>query len=187
MRENTMTNKQALKSVVDATGDLVVREAVRMVGTNTREKRKAVAVYLRNRGITYQKIATALGVSPRVVGNYVNPECTSASRRRTTLGTTINGRRVILTGLNKRKRPSSCELCGNEPKKMLYYHHWLNDFPSVGMWLCYRCHMLAEVIDKKTALIEQYKKLKNTISVEHIAKDSSSEELVNLAKFHKRR
>lgn len=62
------------------------------------------------------------------------------------LGTVINGKYVVLHLPNKRHHPGYCELCGNDNTR-LGYHHWDDSCPSKGLWLCHKCHMLAEATD----------------------------------------
>ncbi|MBA7586542.1 hypothetical protein ES708_28544 [subsurface metagenome] len=50
-------------------------------------------------------------------------------------------------GLFKRPRPRCCEVC-NQERKRLSYHHWDDDHPDIGLWLCGWCHAMAEVVDK---------------------------------------
>jgi endogenous inhibitor of DNA gyrase (YacG/DUF329 family)/transcription elongation factor Elf1 len=59
------------------------------------------------------------------------------------------GKQIVLVG-KKRDYPknSKCELCKNTVKKNLAYHHWDDKNVSKGLWLCFKCHMFAEVIDK---------------------------------------
>lgn len=57
---------------------------------------------------------------------------------------TINGKRVRL---NKRPRPNACEVCGIVVDR-LDYHHWDDEHPCLGLWLCLSCHKMAERIDK---------------------------------------
>ncbi len=49
----------------------------------------------------------------------------------------------------KKDYPSNneCELC-KRIRKRLSYHHWDDDKPWLGMWLCNTCHFTAENIDK---------------------------------------
>lgn len=51
-----------------------------------------------------------------------------------------------ISGLNKREHPGKCEICNT--KTRLYYHHWDNNNYSKGMWLCMRCHLKAECLEK---------------------------------------
>lgn len=72
--------------------------------------------------------------------------------RRTKL-TTAGGK--VHYGLNKRPRPWHCELCGQTQNKKgkpikLDYHHWIENAPQIGIWLCNICHHLAEFLDQET-------------------------------------
>jgi len=91
------------------------------------------------------------------VGSGVVPLCSEAERvernrksrerlRSRYVGTVVNGKRVRLPAPNKRPWPGYCELCGST--RRLDYHHWDKSNPSKGLWLCYRCHMLAEAADR---------------------------------------
>lgn len=56
----------------------------------------------------------------------------------------VGGRRIVI---NKRPRPDTCEVCGKAVNK-LDYHHWDNNNPHLGLWLCWWCHRMAEGLDK---------------------------------------
>lgn len=60
---------------------------------------------------------------------------------------TSNG---MIYGLSKRPWPKDgkCELCGKIKNRMAY-HHWDNSRPSMGLWLCYNCHNIAEGVENK--------------------------------------
>jgi len=60
---------------------------------------------------------------------------------------TIKGKQFY--NINKRPYPpeSRCELC-NKEKKKFDYHHWNDTHPEKGLWLCFRCHGLAETLDR---------------------------------------
>ena len=68
-------------------------------------------------------------------------------------------------GLSKREYPGKCELCDKEMPKGLAYHHWDDDNPSMGVWLCNACHRIAEFLDKKdwTSAAQAYLTLKKHI------------------------
>ncbi|MBA7646927.1 hypothetical protein ES703_54695 [subsurface metagenome] len=90
-----------------------------------------------------------------------------AKLRLTRLSTT--GGRVI-RGLNKRPYPKGCEWCSlftSRPLKptRLVYHHWDDQRPSMGLWLCHRCHHIAELMDKpwSQTLMNGYIELKRQI------------------------
>ena len=68
-------------------------------------------------------------------------------QRKHHLGTVnYKGDIIRVSGLNKRSYPDGCELCNRNNCK-LYYHHWEKSNYNKGMWLCFKCHQLAEIID----------------------------------------
>lgn len=63
----------------------------------------------------------------------------------------------------ERKRPYSaiCEICGRQwidNTKRFDYHHWDNELPSMGLYLCARCHAFAEGVD--SGLVDLYTEAK---------------------------
>ena len=59
----------------------------------------------------------------------------------------LNGR-IIPGGETKRPFLGFCEVCGKPlSDKNKNYHHWEDDMPTLGMWLCRFCHVMAERID----------------------------------------
>jgi len=44
----------------------------------------------------------------------------------------------ILRNVNKPPKPMLCTLCGR--KSYLTYHHWQDDKPEIGLWICNPCH-----------------------------------------------
>ncbi len=128
-------------------------------------------------GVGPTEIARTLGISRVTVHDHLHPdyytERLKRSRdytRRTILVTvTTEGGTVVLTRLNKRPYPGECEVCGLPKEKGLLYHHWDEDNPSVGLWLCSRCHRLAEVLDKLGSaklgeLLAKYLRLRGSVS-----------------------
>lgn len=158
--------KTKITKRIETTQDVVIRSIVSSIGIDTIAKRKVCAVLLRQKGFSYQKIGDALGVSDVCAYGYADPEGRAKTRRITQLGVMIDGVRTIITSIRKREYTRECELCHKRPKRRLYYHHWLNDFPQIGLWLCFKCHMLAETVDERRELIEVYVKLKNKVTVE---------------------
>ena len=72
-------------------------------------------------------------------------------------------------GLNKRQYSGYCELC-EQPFDRLEYHHWDDDNPAMGIWLCHHCHRYAEGFDKAIvdpSFLELYKEIKNRIATEY--------------------
>lgn len=59
-----------------------------------------------------------------------------------------NGKQVRI--LNKRLHPgiyNACEFC-NKVTKKIYYHHWSDEHPEWGIYLCTQCHDFAERVDR---------------------------------------
>lgn len=65
----------------------------------------------------------------------------------------------------KRKRPNNiCEICNEfDGKKLLFYHHWDNENPHWGMWVCRHCHITIEQIEKIPTITNIYLNLKQKI------------------------
>lgn len=80
------------------------------------------------------------------------------------VGTQIDGKHTVLKTPLKRNKPKGCELCGKIVR--LSYHHWDNKNPSKGIWLCFRCHGLAESLDKDKSLGNKYLLMKVLITSE---------------------
>lgn len=55
----------------------------------------------------------------------------------------------VFKGLNKRPYPEGkgCEICQRQDKHLVY-HHWNDNNPSLGLWICKICHDMCEQIDK---------------------------------------
>lgn len=77
-------------------------------------------------------------------------------KRKYGIGTYVDGKFVLLIARHKRPKPDECELCGRE--RRLSYHHWEDDNPSWGLWLCHTCHRFAESVDQGT--VNKYLQLK---------------------------
>jgi len=73
-----------------------------------------------------------------------------------------------VSGLNKRTYPSYCEICGRLKPMKLQYHHWNKNSPSMGIWVCYHCHLFVEGCDK--GYIETYQRRKQQIESNHLEK-----------------
>jgi hypothetical protein len=48
-----------------------------------------------------------------------------------------------------RPRPTSCELCSREGVR-LFHHHWNDDKPELGVFVCWECHKVCELVDELT-------------------------------------
>lgn len=73
----------------------------------------------------------------------------------------IDGK-LVWVRVHRRSRPETCELCHRDSCR-LNYHHWDNNCPSKGIWLCFRCHRLAEAVDVDKDSPNKYLKLKKQI------------------------
>lgn len=89
------------------------------------------------------------------------PEEITKYRREHTLST----KEKMYTSITKRSYPkdNKCELC--EKEKRLVYHHWDDTQLKkgnfiIGLWLCGRCHQLAESLDDNKNLGKIYSRLK---------------------------
>lgn len=115
-------------------------------------------VKMKELGFTVVKISELLKVSRLTVYDHLHPDkyadrlkrskdyqrrtmiCTGASKEGTT----------VIKHLEKRPYTEVCELCETRSKR-LHYHHWISDNPSIGVWVCFNCHRVAELIDEKGA------------------------------------
>ena len=121
---------------------------------------------LRAQGLSYRKIGQRVGINRNRVRKYLDPEYRESwntwrreHRHRTQIRTTINGKSVVLK-FGKRSRPDKCELCDSLPA--FQWHHWNDEHPELGMWLCRRCHHFVEAIDSglNTSHLEKYLSVK---------------------------
>lgn len=73
-----------------------------------------------------------------------------------------NGKSI---NVNKRPYTNYCEICGKPKLKNLNYHHWNNTTPELGIWVCCKCHNLAEALDNLEfqVLANQYQIIKTTL------------------------
>ncbi len=58
-----------------------------------------------------------------------------------------------------------CEICSRVVKRLVY-HHWDDEHPYKGLWVCMRCHMMAECADDGIYSIK-YLELKELIDDEN--------------------
>lgn len=83
-----------------------------------------------------------------------------ARRRKETI---CSSRNKVFTNLNKRDYLGYCELCGVENVR-LSYHHWDDNNPSKGIWMCYHCHNMITAYEKgKLKYLKEYIKLKELL------------------------
>ena len=71
----------------------------------------------------------------------------------------VNGKSIRV---DKRPRPDDiCELC-DRVVVFLHYHHWDDDNPHRGIWVCHSCHKSCEFIEK--GLHTEYLRLRADIN-----------------------
>ena len=58
----------------------------------------------------------------------------------------VNGERQNVK-VKKRTRPETCEICGREPSRM-FWHHWDDLHPEWGIWVCMKCHIGVEFLER---------------------------------------
>ena len=121
---------------------------------------------LRSHGKSYGEIASELNVSLTTLMRILSPrayEKRNLSRRRrraSLIVITVSGKRKYLRVYGRRPKPSECEFCGKWAKgRGLGWHHWNDDHPEWGIWLCWSCHRFAGSIERGKH--ERYLKLKD--------------------------
>ena len=78
----------------------------------------------------------------------------------------VTGKEVNLAlpkGEYKRDYLGFCEVCGQiiPEDKHKGYHHWDDEMPAMGVWVCYKCHKVIEGVD--SGISERYLSLKTEI------------------------
>lgn len=127
-------------------------------------------------GFTVSKISKLLGISRLTVYDHLHPDkyldrlnrVKDYSRKSYLMIGSSKDNVVAIRGLNKRSYTNKCEVCGKISKRM-YYHHWDTSYPDVGIWACYKCHRLAELVDSEGAqavsrAVVGYSLLKSSVS-----------------------
>ncbi|KKN54550.1 hypothetical protein LCGC14_0591420 [marine sediment metagenome] len=77
------------------------------------------------------------------------------------------GGKYLPPGEEKRPYTGKCELCGatyEDDKSKFHYHHWIDEEPTIGIWVCVKCHWMIEAVD--TGLLQKYEELKPLIEKE---------------------
>jgi hypothetical protein len=80
----------------------------------------------------------------------------------------ITGKNKKLTlFIKKREYLGICELCNRkvgEDIKYLDWHHWDDEYPEIGLWLCKRCHHAIEWLDEQNNIeVPKYRDLKGVV------------------------
>lgn len=119
---------------------------------------------LREKGKTRREIANDLGVHKNTVARYLSPRRRRKYNSRQNerhhqnwIITTIDNKRIRIR-VKKRDYPGACELCGKKPR-FPGWHHWDDNHPKFGIWVCHTCHQWAEGVDRGLE-VEKYKELK---------------------------
>lgn len=106
---------------------------------------------LRKEGQSYRAIATELGLNETAVIRYLSPysKRRQKDRRFNEIRITHNGKYIRVRAV-KRPYPEGrrCEICNIPGDPSLHWHHWDDGMPSKGIWVCFRCHMFCEGIEK---------------------------------------
>jgi hypothetical protein len=116
----------------------------------------------------YQLEHTDIYRKNRLKNYYRNKQQYRDYARKNRIGTVDeNGNTKTIFGL-KREYPidEKCEVCKVGGKRLVY-HHWDDLKPILGMWICTRCHNVAEYIDSGMD-INLYMVLKTNINNEEL-------------------
>ncbi len=88
---------------------------------------------------------------PKLIGGFVLVESKHSEKTLAYMRDYARKHRLPLNGttmvVEKRPRPDNCEVCGCTPKR-LDYHHWDDNHPELGIWVCKTCHDMCEGIEK---------------------------------------
>jgi len=121
---------------------------------------------LRSQGKLYREIKSELNVSSTTLMRILNPKAYEKRilyrRRRKAFWVTtiISGKKVNLRVNGRRPKPDECELCHKKVKgRGLGWHHWDDEKPELGLWLCWSCHRFVGSIEKGKH--EKYLRLKD--------------------------
>lgn len=86
--------------------------------------------------------------SYRRKGQYLCKYCDGKKSKRWVRQNRICTNNKVISLVRKRLHPGKCELCGaNYDKIKLDYHHWDDETPELGIWVCYKCHRFVEGIE----------------------------------------
>jgi len=121
---------------------------------------------LRGNGVRRREVARLFGISESLVKRYTNPRTFALRMERrlqTKVRTTIGGVRKWYK-VDKRPRPSTCELCKGPSIRSLSWHHWDDNHLELGLWLCHKCHLFAEACER--GILNEYLKLKKEVEGE---------------------
>lgn len=129
------------------------------------------AYELERRGFIPAQIGVIMSIDIWTVYRYIRHN----RSKRTRLGTIVEGKNRCFVNIYKRDYPYTCEMCKRGHTGRLYYHHWDDEQPHIGMWLCHYHHIIAEALDKEPGLAERYIAMKTAVSFECKAIDDERE------------
>lgn len=116
-------------------------------------------------GLTRSDISGITGISASQLHRILEPEYTHNRDRKYFKDyarkhlVKIDGKQIKT---NKRPRPNgTCELCEKVVRKRLHYHHWDDQHPEYGIWVCGSCHRSCWFIENN--LHNKYLELKRII------------------------
>jgi len=117
---------------------------------------------MKDEGLSIKEITEILGLSESRI-RYLNDPLRKEKRK--TYRNRYNRKHWISTPngrmrAEKRARPDTCELCSKAVAR-LDYHHWDNEQPHLGLWLCISCHIFAGRVDND--MVNKYLDLKGSI------------------------
>ena len=134
---------------------MAVRRPRRNIPLSNEEKDKAFKMNFS--GLSISAIASEVEVSRTVICKLLKPDYAEYRKKYQTDRNKVyhmtHLRKFGNSVVAKRPKPNSCEVCGRlhdvveNPNSILQWHHWNDEHPELGMWLCFWCHMLAEAIE----------------------------------------
>ena len=76
----------------------------------------------------------------------------------------INGK---VQTVRKRQFYDICEICKStiSGKHKLNWHHWNDEYPEIGLWLCHICHKKAEVLEHFVEMPDSFKELYTKLKI----------------------
>ncbi len=116
-----------------------------------RELRASNIRKLKDLGFTYLEIGIIYNVSDVTIYYWLCGDRRSSNPNRDD------------TYFRKKPKDKKCELCSRKSIKgrpKLQHHHWDNEHPELGIWVCSRCHTAADGIEINPELPKRYANLK---------------------------
>jgi len=117
------------------------------------EDLKTKILGLNSQGLSPESIAPRVGVGSNAVRRCLretkSPGVSKLKKRfynRDKVFTSVDGVHRGYRVPGRRLRPTSCELCKQDSKRV-EWHHWDDNHLEHGMWLCLKCHTGAEFIE----------------------------------------